>query len=194
LPRQRGYTLAELLTTIAIITSIVLVSIPSFANLRRKSAVQAAAASMRSVFQLARSRAIARGTNCGIKFVQIRGEWQFALYDDGDGDGVRSDDIDRGVDKRAMPPRTVLPGASMVSVGVLNESIRDPDGDPLTAASSPVQFNRSTLCSFSPIGQATPGTIYLTSAGRNLWAVRVYGMTGKMTVLRYDTGTRKWLR
>jgi prepilin-type N-terminal cleavage/methylation domain-containing protein len=192
--RQNGYSLAELLTSLAIISLILLVSIPSFGGIWRKYAVRVASASIRSVFQLARSRAIARGANCGAKFVRVSGEWRYALYDDGDGDGVRSDDIERGTDKRVTPLQVVFPHSKAVSIGVLAENILDPDGDPLLATSSPVQFNRSTICSFSPLGQATPGTIYLTAPDRNLWAVRVYGATGKLTVLRYDTGSRKWRR
>lgn len=192
--RQNGYSLAELLTSLAIISLILLVSIPSFGGIWRKYAVRVASASIRSVFQLARSRAIARGANCGAKFVRVSGEWRYALYDDGDGDGVRSDDIERGTDRRVTPLQVVFPHSKAVSIGVLAENILDPDGDPLLATSSPVQFNRSTICSFSPLGQATPGTIYLTAPDRNLWAVRVYGATGKLTVLRYDTGSRKWRR
>jgi hypothetical protein len=56
-----------------------------------------------------------------------------------------------------------------------------------------VQFGRSTICSFSPLGESSSGTIYLTARGRDLWAVRVYGATAKIRILRYVRSTGKWV-
>ena len=190
--KHNGYSLAELLTVVAIIALIALATVPAFASMRRRSAARTAAVAMRSIFHLARSRAVSRGRNCGVKFQQSGPEWQFALYDDGDGDGVRNDDITKGTDRRVAPPRVVLPESRLVSIGLLPDTVRDPDGDQLLPTASPVQFGRSTICSFSPLGESTPGTIYMKS-DRNLWAVRVYGATAKMRVLRYDVATRKWV-
>lgn len=190
--RRNGYTFAELLTVLALIALIALATLPAFGTIRRNSAVRSAAVAMRSIFHLARSRAIARGRNCGVKFLQSGPEWQFALYDDGDGDGVRNDDITRGTDRRVAPPRPVFPETKSVSIGLLSRSILDPDGDRLPPGRSPVQFGRSTICSFSPLGEATPGTVYVR-AGDGLWAIRVYGASAKMRLLRYDARSRRWV-
>ena len=192
--RDNGYSLAEILTVLAIIGLIAAVALPAFASLRRRSAVRAAAVAMRSIFHGARSRAVTRGEYCGVKFLQSGAQWQFALYDDGDGDGIRNDDITRGTDRRVTPPRVVLPESSLVSIGLLPETVRDPDGDKLLPAASPVQFGKSTICSFSPLGESTSGTVYLKAPDRNLWAVRVYGATAKMRVIRYDVASRKWVQ
>ena len=193
--KRNGYSLAELLIVVAIIGFFALSSIPAFNGLRRRSAIRAAAASMRTIFHLARSRAIARGQNSGLKFTQVGSEWQYAIYDDGDGDGVRSDDIARGVDKIGRPSQPVFPGTKrLVTIGLLRTAIKDPDGDALLPTASPVQFNRSTICSFSPLGQSTPGTVYLTTATNDLWAVRVYGASAKIRSLRYDSGVKKWVQ
>ena len=192
--RQAGMTLMELVTVVAIIGLMVLVTIPAFGNMRRRMAVRAASAELRAVFHLARSRAIARGRNCGLKFLEADGEWKFAIYDDGDDDGVRNDDIARGVDKLWRPPRAVFPHSPIVTIGLLGIPMRDPDGDRLRVDSSPVAFNRSAICSFSPLGAATPGTIYITDHGRALWAVRVLGATARVRTLRYDRGSRRWVK
>jgi type II secretion system protein H len=189
--RRQGFSLVELVTVVAIIGIIALVAIPAFGSMRRKAAIRAASAELRTIFHLARSRAIARGRNCGLKFAQEQGEWKFALYDDGDRDGVRNDDISKGIDKLVRAPRPVFQ-SRIVTIGLLGIPMRDPDGDKLRVDSSPVAFNKSAICSFSPVGEATPGTIYITDQGRDLWAVRVLGATARVRMLRYDRLASRW--
>ena len=191
--RSHGYTLIELLTTMAILGMFVSIAYPAFGNFGRRRALRAATAQLRGAFMLTRYRAISTSTNCAMKFVQLGGVWHFAVYADGDGDGVRNDDITRGVDRMLERPRVVLPESRIVTIGLLREAIKDPDGDPLPPTKSPVTFNRTTLCSFSPLGEATPGTIYLTDRGRELWCVRVFGATAKLRVLRYDLRRKRWV-
>ncbi|HEY0143692.1 MAG TPA: GspH/FimT family pseudopilin [Thermoanaerobaculia bacterium] len=191
-PASRGYSLAELLTIVAIIGLTVLVAVPAFGSLRRRSAVRAASYELRAVFHEARSRAIARGANVGVRFIDVEGTWMLAIFDDGDGDGVKSEDIKRGTDPVWSLPRTLLPPQSLARIGMLAETIKDPDGDKMPPTKSPVQFGRTQICSFSPMGESTPGTIYLTDRAGVLYAVRVYGATARMRVLRYDAGARKW--
>jgi prepilin-type N-terminal cleavage/methylation domain-containing protein len=192
--RESGMSLLELLTVIAIIGMILAVTIPAFGNIRRKMAIRAAAAELRTFFHLARSRAIARSTNCGLKFYQENGQWLIAMHDDGDRDGVRNDDINSGKDRRVRAPRGVLPPSSVVQIGLLDYAIKDPDGDLLPPSKSPVAFNKSAICSFSPMGEATPGTIYLTDSGRDLWAVRILGSTARVRMLRYDRQKARWVQ
>lgn len=190
--RFAGFSLIELLTVIAIVGLVVLVAVPAFGKMRRRAALVAAASELRSAFHLTRSLAIARNVNCGMKFTLLHGRWHFAVYEDGDRDGVRNDDIKKGIDKLVRRPRTVFREGGIVDIGLLDIPVKDPDGDTLAPNKSPVAFNKSAICSFSPYGESTPGTIYLTDGGRDLWAVRVYGTTAKMRVLRYDRSTRKW--
>ncbi|MFP5246764.1 MAG: Tfp pilus assembly protein FimT/FimU, partial [Thermoanaerobaculia bacterium] len=164
--RTRGFTVLELCTLMAIIGLTILVVLPWFSSMRRRSALRAAASQMRTIFHLNRSRAVARGMNTGMKFVELAGEWHFAVYEDGDGDGVRNDDIKKGIDRMLAAPRLVFPESRAVTVGLLAESIKDPDGDPLPPTKSPIAFGTSTICSFTPAGESTPGTIYLTDRGR----------------------------
>jgi prepilin-type N-terminal cleavage/methylation domain-containing protein len=189
---RNGYTLIELLTVVALLGLFAGITFPAFVNMQRRAALRSAAGQLRSIFHLARSRALQRGSNSGVKFLQAGGEWQYAIYDDGDGDGVRNDDIDRRVDRRVTLPRRALPESKIVTIGLLRHTIKDPDGDRLLPTASPVHFNRSAICSFTPLGESTPGTIYITDRRNELYAVRVFGATAKIRTLRYDATSRMW--
>ena len=190
--RKCGFSITELLTTLAIIGLFASLAMPSFINYQRQKAVRAAAAEIRSMFQSARSRAIARKRHAGLKFTASGSEWRYALCDDGDGDGIRNDDLASGIDRCVESPRPVLRESGFATIGLPSDAIVDPDGDPLPPTRPPVQFNASTICSFAPTGTATPGTIYLTNRDGDVYAVRVYGTTAKVRLLRYNRVTAKW--
>jgi hypothetical protein len=135
-------------------------------------------------------RAIANSVNTGVKFVLQDGVWHFATYEDGDGDGVRNDDIKSGKDKLVAKPRIVFSQSQIVTIGLPGYSLKDPDGD---VVKSSVTFNQSTICSFTPLGSATPGSIYITDLDGDVWCVRVYGPTAKIRALRYDRAKKRWV-
>lgn len=190
---ERGFTLLEILTVVAIIGMIVGVSLPAFESMRRRNAVRVATSDIRAIFHLARIRAITRGTNTGLKFIRNpEGLWSFAMYDDGDGDGVRNDDIRRGVDRLVARPKPVLSTVGIASISLPMRRIADPDGGWLRASASPVQFNQSAICSFSSRGQCTPGTIFLSDQAGEVWGLRAYAATAKLRVIKYDFRTSRW--
>jgi len=189
--RSSGYSLIELLTVVAIIGLFALCAMPAFGTYRRRLAIIAASNELRAIFRQTRSRAIATGHNAGVKFIAGR-EWTYAIYLDCDGDGVRNDDITRGTDRRVFGPAIVMPSFHLATIGLLKTTVKDPDGDPLKPDASPVQFGKSTICSFSPMGHGTPGTVYLVDGGGQLWGARVHGAGGRVRLLRYDGGKKKW--
>lgn len=189
----RGFTLAEILTVVAILGVIVLSSVPAFFNLRRRHAVRVAAAEIRAVFHFARSRAIARSTNTAIRFRKQNETWHYAIYEDGDGDGVRNDDIAAGRDRVVRGFRKLMQESGGAQVGLPDIPLRDPDTrQRIPRGTSPVHFNRSQLCSFSPIGGGTAGSIYLTDGHDLAAVVRVYGATGKIRTLSWNAGSARW--
>jgi Tfp pilus assembly protein FimT len=182
-----------MLIGIAIIGMIASVTFPAMLNLQRRAAAHNATAEIRAIFFSARMRAIARSRNCGLKFTKASDGWHYAVYDDGDGDGVRSDDITSGVDKLVQSSRRVLAAEEQrATIGLLPMKMVDPDGDPLLPTKSPVNFNNSTICSFTPVGESTPGTIYITDSLTQLYAIRVRADSARIRVLRWNNGKQKW--
>ena len=107
----------------------------------------------------------------------------FSVFQDGNGDGVRTTDIQAGVDQlieSAVSIGEEFPGAD---IGVT----------PTSPATDPVQIGAANLLTFTPLGTATSGTVYIRDREGTQWAVRVLGATGRTRVLRYDERTRAWL-
>ncbi len=189
---NHGFSLFEITTVLAIIGLIAVCAIPAFATYRRRASMISEADELRGIFRLARSRAVTTGRHAGVKFTRAGDQWIYSFYEDGDGDGIRNDDIDSGIDRRWSGPSLLIPRFNAATIALLPNSIRDPDGDPLPPTAPAVQFNRSTICSFSPTGSGTPGTVYITDGERQLCAVRVTGPTGRVRMLRYDAARRRW--
>ena len=187
-----GYTITELLTVIAIIGMFSAIAMPRWSTLQRHAAVRAAAEELQSVFRGARMRAITTDRNCGVRFTKIGGVWMYALYDDTNGNGIKTAEITSGVDRMIAPPKRVLNTVRYVNIAVPSKKIIDPDGDPLKPTASPVQFGTSSICSFSPLGAATSGSIYLTDSTNEIWCARVYGVSAKVRLLRF-AGGKKWV-
>jgi len=190
--KQRGQSLGEAMCVIALVAMFAAITVPAFISMNRRKAVQAVADELRGVFRSMRAQAIARSRNVGVRFARNGAEWQYAMYDDGDGDGIRSDDIRRNVDPLIAGPVRLASHQRIAKIALPPEPIVDPDGDDLEPDDEPVQFNRSTICSFSPLGAATPGSIYLTDGGGSVWCLRVYGATARIRLLRYDARRKKW--
>ena len=187
-----GYTVTELLTVIAIVGMFSAIAMPSWLTLQRHAAVFAAAEELQSVFRGARMKAIASGRNVGVRFTKSGTTWMYALYDDRNGNGIKTAEINSGVDKMIARPKRVLNTVRYASIAAPAKTIIDPDGAKLKPSDSPVQFGSSAICSFSPLGTATPGTIYLTHSNDEIWCARVYGTSAKVRVLRY-LGGKQWV-
>lgn len=191
---QAGFQLLELIVALALAGILAAVSIPALVNWSAGLRVRMAGAEVAAALQTARLTAVRLRANLAVKFeTEASGEVTYALYRDGDGDGVRNDDIARGVDPLVRPPQPLDHFGRWVRFGFPPGSPpRDPGGRRLTRLDDPIRFNRSDLASFSPLGTATPGTVYITDGRRHLAAARVTSRSGRIRVLEYDPEVERW--
>lgn len=132
---------------------------------------------------LARTQAVARAAAVGLRFTHDARGFTFAAFQDGNGNGIRTADIEAGIDRQVEPSTSLFEQFPGVDIGLSSNS----------PATSALQIGHTSLLTFTPLGTATSGTIYVRDQRGSQWAVRVLGATGRTRVLRYDAGTGDWL-
>ena len=76
---ERGFTLIELMVTVAVIVVLVLLAVPSFEGVRQRSAVRGASDQVYSFWQRARIEAIKRNSMIKVSISQTNSGAQFCL-------------------------------------------------------------------------------------------------------------------
>jgi Tfp pilus assembly protein FimT len=144
--------------------------------------------------QLLRARldSLKRARSVAVRIEMIGERTQLQLFADGNGNGVLQRDIDRGLDPALTQPEWLDDQARDVSLRV-NQAIKDVAGTATIAAGDdPLRIGNTALLTFSPLGSATNGTLYVAAHRGPQLAIRVFGATGRVRVLMFDTQTRLW--
>ena len=188
-----GATIADLIAVLAIAGTAVAVAAPSVANLLSAVAIRSAAAEVSAAFLHARAYAVSRNVYVGLKFRRNGNAYEWTMYQDGNGNGIRTVEIARGIDR---PTGIFYPWTrNDIRPGILTgQPVPDPSnpGQTLARPDDPIRFNNSDICSFSPLGESTPGSIYLWDGRDRMAAVRVYGRSAKVRTLYHRRGESDW--
>lgn len=187
--RSSGYSLLEAMLTLAILLTLAGMATPAFLNARDDARARSAADHVASLLHLARAEALKRHVNVALRFEPDAADFRYAMYVDGNGNGVRTADIDGGVDGVIRPSERIgqqCPGVRFA----LDEQASAIDEDGTTT--DPVHVGRSRMVSFSPLGASTSGTVYLLGRGRRQFAVRVLGPTGRIRLFEYNFSAAEW--
>jgi Tfp pilus assembly protein FimT len=187
---SRGYSLVEALVGIGILCLVAGMTVPSVLAARDDVRARSAADHVAALLQTTRMEALKRHANVALRFEAEGDDVRYAMYVDGNRNGVRTVDIDDGTDRRIREPERVeqhCPGV----VFAIDGNARTVDGDDASGASA-IQLGRSRMVSFSPLGTSSTGTVYLLGRGHRQFAVRVLGATGRVRTLEYNFGTGSW--
>lgn len=189
-----GYSMVELAVVLALFALLAGFGVPPLLEWGAQIQLELAATEVVGVLRHARADASRRYEHVAVRFDTSGTEVRWCLYRDGDGDGVRADDLRSRVDPRVTVLRPLSYFGRRVRFGFPDGTRpRDPS-DPrrrLDGLGDPIRFNRSDLASFGPLGTGTPGSLYLTD-GRRLVVVRVLNRTGRVRVLSWDRETDQW--
>lgn len=188
--RQRGSSLIEAVFTLAVMGILLLYALPNQMARLHRVAMKSAAGDIEHLLMLTQIDAQTLDTTRAVKFYQAGGDWYYAVYEDGNGNGVLNSEILSGVDRRVAAPVALFPRKGLATIGFPRAGVPDPDSTrTLTPDDMPVNFNGSTLCSFSPNGKSTPGTIFITD-GDGAAMVRASGASGRVRIVYFDGN--KW--
>ena len=101
---SRGASLAELAAVLAILGLVFTLSIPALPEILSEEALATAAREVSGILTAARARAVFQGAEVGVKWTANSGDLVLSVYQDGNGDGVTTADIRKGVDKLVAGP------------------------------------------------------------------------------------------
>jgi hypothetical protein len=186
-----GFTAIELLRAMAIAVTVVSIAVPLTGDALDQVRTGMAARYLESRIMDARMQAIRRSTRVALRFDAVGGDYRFAEYLDGNGNGVRASEIAAGADPELAGWQFLRDHFRGVSFG-LRANVPDVNGSMSSAAGDGVRIGTSRMLTLGPDGTATSGTLYIQ--GRNgQYAIRILGATGRTRVLRFDRGARQWV-
>jgi hypothetical protein len=116
------------------------------------------------------------------------------VYADGDGDGIRADDIASGTDPVIEGERDLRSRYEGIDFGMLEQAIPDvpPQSGSLPPGSDPIRFGSADTVTFTPSGTASTGTLFISDGRDTVIAVVLYGRTGRIRTWRLDRSVEQW--
>ena len=186
-----GFTILELLFTIAIAGTLTTIAVPRGLCALDDFHARSAARYLAQRVAEARITAVRRSAATGLRFEVSTPDYAITTVVDGNHNGLRTIDIQRGVDKTTTPPELLDSHFTGVVFGILN-GVPDADGQP-AGGTDGVRVGVSKLLSMNPDGTCSSGTLYVHGRDRSQYAVRVLGTTGRVRILKYDYAQRRWM-
>jgi Type II transport protein GspH len=139
----------------------------------------------------ARMEAVGRSADVGVRFVQTSDGYAYTIYVDGNGDGVRTRDIQGNVDPRIGSAERLPDHFAGVDFGVL-AGLPPVDASSAAPGTDPIKLGASSILTFTPLGTSSSGSLYLRGRRNSQYVIRILGETGKTRVLKFDLRARQW--
>ena len=141
--------------------------------------------------QRARMEAVMRSTSVAMHFLQTPGGYSYTVYLDGNGNGVLTQDIQSGVDRRIDSAERLRDHFAGIDFGAVpGLPPIDPGGT--APGDDPIRLGASSLATFTALGTSSTGTVYIRGRRDAQYAVRIFGDTGKTRMLKFLHRTGRW--
>jgi prepilin-type N-terminal cleavage/methylation domain-containing protein len=187
---QRGRTLIEMMVAAGIVSVLAVFTLRQVRAYSADAYLVGAGQAFKNEFRKARSMATRNNVYTAIRFEDKAAIPRYSIYVDGNFNGVRKEDIGKGVDVRVAGPFFLDGQAPGVRVGINPGTPAIPPEKGMLDVSDPIKFGVSDMLSFSPLGTATPGTFYLAGEASQA-AVRVTAGTARVRLMLCRNG--KWI-
>ena len=187
---SRGYCLVELLCVGWLCLVVGCIAIPKLLGSLDAQRTAAAVRYLTTTCARVRAEAVSRSRDVAIRFEEDPEGYRYAIYTDGNGDGVRTRDIQGGIDRPLTRPERLsanFPGVAFAVPAGLPPVESGPltDGDPL-------KLGPGNLLSFSSLGSSSSGSIYVRGRNGAQYVIRAFAETGRVRTLRFDPVRRRW--
>ena len=190
--KLKGYSLLELTMVMGLGATLTAAAVPQYLSGLDDVRAKGAAHHLAGRLENARMEAVKRSAMVGVQFSQgAAGNYIYAVYLDGNRNGVLTRDIQKGVDTLIATAERLPDQFPGVDVGVL-PGLPPVDSGGTPPGSDPVRLGAGNIASFSAVGTATTGTIYVRGRRDVQYAGRIVGETGKTRLLKFDARTRRW--
>lgn len=192
MPDTRGYTLIETVVTASLCTVMGAMALPMIGRTLDRERTIIGAHFLAGQLQRARLESLRRARSVAVRLELVGGRASVQLFVDGDGDGVLQRDVDLGVDPPLTPAEFLDDRSRDVTLRI-NQPVTDAGGfGELSPGDDPLRIGATALLSFSPLGGATAGTLYVAARRGPQMAIRVFGGTGRVRILTFDAQARQW--
>jgi type II secretory pathway pseudopilin PulG len=186
----RGYSLVELMFVAGLIAIVSAMAVPQVAMGLDEFRTAGAARYIATRLQRTRMEALARSVDVAMQITQAPNGYAFAVYVDGNHNGVLAADIVGGADRRLGAVERLADHFAGVDFGVL-PGLPPVDAGGTPPGTDPIRLGSSNFASFAAAGTATSGSVYVR--GRTAqYVVRIFGATGKTRVMRFHPRTKQW--
>jgi type II secretory pathway pseudopilin PulG len=186
-----GFSSIELLATCAIAGILSAVAVPTILTSLDDARAAGAVRYVSARLQRARMDAVAANRTTAVR-IASGAPYGMAVYADGNRNGVLSADIQAGVDRAVGRSERLPDHFHGVDFGALPGL---PPVDPSSPApgSDPIRLGSSDMASFTPLGTATSGSLYVLGRRGAQYAVRIFGATGRVRILKFNAQSQQWI-
>jgi len=186
-----GYSLTELAVTVGVVATVAAIAVPAVEAGLDEARTAGAARYLSARLADARMEAIQRSTEVAMRFSSTPRGYSYAVYADGNHNGVLTRDVQDNIDRRIRGEESLSNHFRNVEFGTLpGLPAIDAGGTP--PGNDPVRCGTSNSFSFGPLGTSSSGTVFLLGRSRSQYAVRVFGGSAKIRVYRFDWRSGRW--
>jgi len=184
--------LIDIIVAISLCVLMAAIAVPVIGGTLDRERTIVGARYLAGQLQRARLDSLKRARFVAVRLQVIGDRTALRLFADGNGNGVLQRDVDRAID----PPLTPAAWLDDQSPGLslrINQEILDVSGSGvLTPGDDPLRIGNTSMLTFSPLGSATSGTLYVAAHRGPQMAIRIFGATGRVRVLMFDARARQW--
>jgi hypothetical protein len=188
----RGAAFIDIIVALSVCVVMAAIAVPVIGGTLDRERTIIGAQYLARLLQRARLESLKRARPVAVRVEVVGGRTQLRLFADGNGNGVRQSDIDHGIDPPLAPIEWLDDQIRDISLRI-NQVVTDVSSAvTLEPGDDPLHIGNTSLVSFSPVGSATSGTLYVAAHRGPQMAIRVFGATGRVRVLMFDARTRQW--